>query len=483
MKNSQTGLALGGKIKVDVVDHKGNVVREGKWQKNLILNRGLDIIGEKLICDMFLYAAKGTGVAVTSQVFTNTYTLSGTNTLTRVTNPDTYNFTTADIGRVFRNQDGLECVITGYTSATVVTVSAVGGGAATNYVTKTGTLYRTDQDWLDVTEEGVTVIDPSVTTVSFNGTTTVTLDTDSTFNFSSGHVGKYLYFNTAAKRFKITARTNDNTVTVEDTDSHGAAIAADTAAIYTAITGSAASVSRATEYANGQCGTVTAAPLKTFTRVFLFPENTANETYTEIMLSDEPTPGNNINVRIKLASSVAVLGPAGADPGQRLKLTYALQLSVTPASLPGSFSATSITSTGQFAAASKAVIETFATSNVDTDGSTDSESISLEPSEAASMGLSTVTTTPIAFAPITRSAGDEHVEMILENYNAGSYLRDKTGTLELENGNGTAWRNLMIYDPGTETASFLVFYNASQTKDNNHTLTVTFRTSWGRDLS
>ena len=73
--------------------------------------------------------------------------------------------------------------------------------------------------------------------------------------------------------------------------------------------------------------------------------------------------------------------------------------------------------------------------------------------------------------------------MTLASYNAGSYLRDKTGVLELEDGIGTAWKNLMIYDPGTETASFLVFYNPPQTKDNNHTLTVTFRTSWGRDLS
>jgi hypothetical protein len=81
----------------------GIVVKEGRWQPNLILDRGLDILATIPICDYFKVCAKGTGTGATSEdvADTNTYSQTGPDlTLTRTAG--TRDFTSADVGKLIQ---------------------------------------------------------------------------------------------------------------------------------------------------------------------------------------------------------------------------------------------------------------------------------------------------------------------------------------------------------------------------------------------
>lgn len=129
-RTHQPKIALGeirqtakGRFCVQVVDAKsGKVVRRGKWQPNLILDSGLDRIATEAWISQLTYAAAGTGNTPTKDIPDpgDEFSQSGT-TVTRTTG--TRDFEVGDVGKLIRWASGEEAYITGYTSATQVTVT------------------------------------------------------------------------------------------------------------------------------------------------------------------------------------------------------------------------------------------------------------------------------------------------------------------------------------------------------------------------
>lgn len=134
-----------GRFRVQVVDAKtGRVIRQGKWQPNLILNSGLDRIATESWYAQLTYAVAGTGNTPTKDLPDDpgdTYSQSGT-TVTRISG--TRDFSAGDIGKLIRWSGGQEATITAYTSATVVTV----GTSQTVAAAPIDALYRVAQTGL-----------------------------------------------------------------------------------------------------------------------------------------------------------------------------------------------------------------------------------------------------------------------------------------------------------------------------------------------
>jgi hypothetical protein len=57
----KSAIGLKGQIKVEVLDHTGNVIEERPWQDNLILDQGLNNMADKYVAQLFEWAAAGTG--------------------------------------------------------------------------------------------------------------------------------------------------------------------------------------------------------------------------------------------------------------------------------------------------------------------------------------------------------------------------------------------------------------------------------------
>lgn len=113
--------AAAGRFQVQVVDAKtGRVVETRPWQKNLILDSGLDRIATETWASQLSYGVAGTGNTPTKDIPDegDEFDQSGT-TITRTTG--TRDFSADDIGKLIRWSSGEEAYITAYTSATVVT--------------------------------------------------------------------------------------------------------------------------------------------------------------------------------------------------------------------------------------------------------------------------------------------------------------------------------------------------------------------------
>jgi hypothetical protein len=104
--------------------------------------------------------------------------------------------------------------------------------------------------------------------------------------------------------------------------------------------GLASELKRTTNYLTtpGACGTTVTPGIITLQRTFLFPNEIADTTYTEIGLSPTNTVGANLFSRILLATPVLVLGPSPEIPGgQQLQVTYQLLVEFDYGQGPGNF--------------------------------------------------------------------------------------------------------------------------------------------------
>ena len=143
--NAHTTAAI--HFQLDVVDGKGRVVRRLPKKRNLILNQGLDFIGSAAAdwqtCTNSV--AVGTGALVTKRASGAVTISAAAGTLTASAGF----FVAGDVGRVLKLNSGEEFIITGFTSATVVTstntasVAAVAG--TIHYTTLTGLVTETER--------------------------------------------------------------------------------------------------------------------------------------------------------------------------------------------------------------------------------------------------------------------------------------------------------------------------------------------------
>lgn len=128
------GMKVKGRVQVHVVNRKGRVISTRPWQDNLILDQGMNYIGNKNTwANMMSYCAAGTGTTPTRDLMDGT----ASQTLTTVTLAgSTYSFSGGDVGKWIGWASGQQAKITAYVSATQVTVDrsqTVGSGTATLY--------------------------------------------------------------------------------------------------------------------------------------------------------------------------------------------------------------------------------------------------------------------------------------------------------------------------------------------------------------
>lgn len=133
---------ISGRFRAHVIDRTGAVVSSTPWQKNLILDSGIDLLFSHTFKDCLTYCVAGTGSTPTRDVPDgDTFSQSGT-TVTRDTGTDR-DFISGDVGKVLRFSTGEEAYVTAFINADNVTVNASRTVAATTIV-----LYRVAQTGL-----------------------------------------------------------------------------------------------------------------------------------------------------------------------------------------------------------------------------------------------------------------------------------------------------------------------------------------------
>lgn len=123
--------------KIQILEN-GEVVSERPFKHNLILDVGLDSVAVRSWANCFTYCALGTG---SDPVKRDSAATTASQTTTTVTSSGNF-FEAADVGRLLKFDSGEEVMITGFTSATVVTVADSATVASSEftiwYVNRTG---------------------------------------------------------------------------------------------------------------------------------------------------------------------------------------------------------------------------------------------------------------------------------------------------------------------------------------------------------
>jgi hypothetical protein len=465
-------LSLKGRAKVQVLQ-EGRVVRRTKFQRNLLLDQGLDNLATEYICDLFKVAVKGTGLEPTKEDAhaDNDYSwTSGTSIVTK--NSPVLNdrvFTISDVGRLIRFEGGEEALITGYNSATSVDVDRIAASTLTN---KSVSIYRVNQVGLG-SEEGRTAT--YSTDTSENGTTTASAvrTFQRTFVFDQEASDEEVVAGTYSRSGSaVTRDSGTRDFTPSDV---GKIIRFDTDGVEATIT----VFTDATHVTVDTTGALAAQPV----RLYGFKD------YTEIGFSHSEDVDNNLNIRILLDSPVRAYGPTGLNPAQQLKVTYELQLAVSPASVqpsPSTYSTFPITDTLNVMSSNKQgqhAIENFLTSEVDDDGETIIANALLDPCVAGECGLSLDSTALSAFGGTARESGARSKAFIPGTYDPGDFSLDYTVDFTISEVISSSWRSFMLYHPDSGLPAYTWLFRNVQRKDGNHSLTLTLTKTWGRDLS
>ncbi len=475
---NQFGFGLKGRMRCFVVDHLGKVVKETPWYNNLLLDAGLNRLDTVYFADLFTFCCRGTGATVTREDLTanGTYSLV-TNTLTRITG--TRDFTINDVGRLVKPAVGSECIVTGFTSATIVSVRAVGSAVLANFTTQTIKIYYVNQTALTTGVDvhlayGADAGDNSTTDHAGNGTrvlrrtfafgaqseqletvpgtndyswTATTLTrTGGTRDFTTADVGKYIEMVTGGQYAQISGFTSATVVTVD----------------------------------RSATGTPTGDLL-----IYGFKD------YKEFGFSNVTTTGANLNIRVFLdngsgaADPVSVLGENPETPGHELKVQYELTITLQPQdSTAGVCPITDVANAMSADKNGDFVLEKFSLSRVDTSGETSSEDgLTLEPAfEEAKIGLSASTAALVPLAGPVRQCSFV-VQNAPDAYVADSFLKAFDGRFTSTDAVGTTWRCLGLYDAADQKMPFVFKFDTNQTKASTHSLIAGFEKSWNRALT
>jgi hypothetical protein len=463
-----------GQAKVSVTQG-GRIVRHTKWQRNLLLDQGLDAIAENPICDIFRVAAKGTGTTPTSETpdGANTYTWTlGSQTITRTAG--TRDFTIDDVGRLIRfTVSGKEALITGFNSATSVDVDRLSDATETNKAIK---LYYVNQVGLDA-EAGRTSTYSLI--AAENGTVrgTSTLANTQTFTRS------FVFDPEPDSVESVTGAYSRSGNTVTATGPGRDFVAGDVGKVVAFDDGTEYVITGVTSITVFTVDKTTGPTASTGVTLYGFTD------YTEIGFSHLDEVGDNINIRILLDTPVRAYASTGINPSQQVKVTYKMTLAVTPNTVQPSLSTYvnfPIADTESVMSGNKQgqyVIENVMTSRVGEDGDTDMTDALLDPSEAGSCGLSTDTAALVALAGPVRSAGAVSMDFESDVYVPGTFQRTYRASFLINDAINNAWRSFMLYNPDNGLSAFTFLFRSNQKKDGEHTLSVVLTKSWGRDLS
>lgn len=330
--------------------------------------------------------------------------------------------------------------------------------------------------------------DGGVTTATQSGTTVTLSGGLFTFTDTLTDAGKVIKW-TSGEEAMIVTVTNPTTVVVNNS----ASVSANTFVVYrTNQTQLSNQLKRTNSYLTGSpyTGTTVAVNVLKFRRTYDFTAEVGTVNYTEIGLGWSNVGATSIFSRILLSLPVTVTA------GQQLRVTYELQLTVTPA-VP--FSKTAIIGGWPVAPALTTDgvegVQFFGLAFVNSNGATqsgiDNGLIASEPAQTGAIGVfvSTDATAPASIGSSVSRSAVGSVGATRAAYIAGTWYVDKSGTIPVGTGNSSAIRSMGYgyHSPNNffaNTSTTMVFvFNEAQTKLNTHTLTLTWRFSWSRVLS
>lgn len=439
--------SIEGRVRVSIVDAKtGKTVRELPWQKNLILDQGLDFLANDLAKSMMKYCVVGTGNTPTKDLPDGFYSQSGT-TVTRESG--TRDFISGDVGKLIRFENGTERKITAFTDATHVTVGTSGTiptGVSSKAISAAASTSTTMT--ITATAHGLSVGDritiAGVTPSGYNGNWTVATvpDVNTITITDASNPGPGTVFGTliiAALPILI-YRVNQTGLTTETERS----------ASYPTFNWEDGIASQTTRWDNAAQATI-------LRRTYDFTERASNINYTEIGLSSVATVASNLFSRILLSGAVTVL------IGQLLRVKYELVLkttnisseALTPSTAvilgwPRPYNIASITSNGTAWTLTLSESHHFvAGGKINIDGA-------LRPKIAVTSAASTLTDFTITAAGHGRSPGDSIVieGMTPTDYNGTFTIAsvvgdDITVTSALNPGTGSGFGTVRQATPGT----------------------------------
>lgn len=465
MKNS---MQMNGSAKVEVVDHNGRVVRSIE-QPNLILDAGMERLATVVMADLFTSCARGTGTTDTKEIVSGATTYQQTGNT--VTCTGSRNFAAGDVGKVIKFSNGMVARIQSQaTSESQATSTASVDVSQTVPALSTAIIYAVDQEGLDnethrtslysaaAGDNGTTDVDnlrtmkrtfvfypesddPDVVLDNYSKVSNVVARlAGSSRDFTIDDEGSYLRFPSEGVEYLITSFIDADSVEVDDS---AFAIAS---------------------------GPIT---------IYGFNE------YNEIGFSHTASAGNNLNSRIKLASPVAVRKPTGVLPGQQMRVTYSLAVTVSPAT--ANFGTAPITDPANVMSSDKSGsygVESLALSSVNADGTTNYTNMALEPSVGGYIGLSNSFSAVSPFAGTSRGSGLGYIQAVNLDYTPLSFSRTTTASFGINDAIGSAKRSILLFsDPAAPVAAFVFVFSANQRKTHTSALNLQFKKTWSRTLN
>jgi len=335
-------------------------------------------------------------------------------------------------------------------------------------------------------------------TTASQASTTVTA---SASIFVAGDVGNMIKWDTGEEA-RIISYTSGTEVEV----ANAATVASGTFTIHrTNQTQLTAEIQRSNTYltGSGNCESSVTSNIITNRRTFDFSPVVSGETVREIGFARTATPTNNLNTRIFLSTPQALL------IGQALRVVYDFQVTMSPTTPE----AKTFSITGWPVAPSTSLdgdqqwVGICLSGVRPSDGTTQSAALynagingnnfPMEPFASGASGTQTgcgffMSSNSGAIASFNSSTGAftgyllTNAYLSLVAYTTLNFYRDKTKTLAVSEGNGTTIRTIGIgsgTSPGSANAyGFIMLFDQPQTKDNTHTLQMTWRWTWGRTL-
>lgn len=242
----------------------------------------------------------------------------------------------------------------------------------------------------------------------------------------------------------------------------------------------------ALNYLSGGCDSSYIGGKTTMWRTWDFPIISAgdgDQTFTELGWSWDSTPGGDLFSRAMISPSASVL------VGQQLRIVYELNVSWGPiTSTPLTPSITGWAATaGDYIMYGVSAINRTGIKYVTTSGGGDGASF-LEPStvDGQSIHLCTGSTLPALYTSSYSYGLSYGGSLSLGAYTPGSFTRNKAGYWDSSSGNSTSIRGLSlgsgaVLSPAPYGVVFV--YDSAMSKDNLHTLSISWSIDVGRTLT
>lgn len=206
---------------------------------------------------------------------------------------------------------------------------------------------------------------------------------------------------------------------------------------------------------------------RTLQRTYDFPAETSGNNYAELGLSHTATVGNNLSTRALIDG-----GTVAVATGQQARVVYKVIVTL------GANAVMTPTSSTGWTAGLQGTSAHCTFNGLPSISSFGDVTTGIDPeSKLALCASTTIPTLGTAFTPGTTSQSSTSG---LNTYTAGTYKRTRWAQWALAGGVGT-WRSLMVStSTSAKNYAWCFVFDNSQTKDNEHVLTVTWSITYGR---